>query len=180
MTGFQRSVTGRIVGRLDVVERGLLRSLAEQVVDLVTPDATVEDDPLAEMVGITPDAEEPSDPALARLLPAGYADDPEAAAEFRRFTDRSLRDLKIANARRVLTDLEHSGDKVRLSPDAATAWLGFLTDARLTIGVRLGITAENIEELATLPEEDPRSALYFLYDWLTYLQETLVRALLPA
>jgi hypothetical protein len=179
MTGFQRSVTGRVVGRLDVVERGLLRSLAEQVVDLVTPETAMEDDPLAEMVGITPDAEEPSDPALARLLPSGYTDDPESAAEFRRFTDRSLRDLKVANASRVLSDLEHSGEKVRLSSDAVGAWLGFLTDARLTIGVRLGITADNHAELSNLPQDDPRSAMYFLYDWLTYLQETLVRAALP-
>jgi hypothetical protein len=179
MTGFQRSVTGRVVGRLDVVERGLLRSLAEQVVDLVTPETAVEDDPLAEMVGITPDAQEPTDPALARLLPAGYDDDPEAAAEFRRFTDRSLRDLKLAHARRVLADLENSGDKVRLSDDGVAAWLGFLTDARLTLGVRLGVTAETLEELSNLAEDDPRAAMYFLYDWLTYLQETLVRAAMP-
>lgn len=179
MTGFQRSVTGRVVGRLDVVERGLLRSLAEQVVDLVTPATPIDSDPLAEMVGITPDAEEPTDPALARLLPTGYTDDPESAAEFRRFTDRSLRDLKMANATRVLADLERSGDKVRLSGDAVGAWLGFLTDARLTIGVRLGITPQTHDELSNLPEDDPRSAMFFVYDWLTYLQETLVRAALP-
>lgn len=180
MTGFQRSVTGRVVGRLDVVERGLLRSLAEQVIDLVTPETAIEDDPLAEMVGITPDAEEPADPALARLLPAGYDGDPEAASEFRRFTDRSLRDLKIAHAHRVLDDLENSGDKVRLSSDGVDAWLGFLTDARLTLGVRLGVTAESLDELSNLPEDDPRTAMYFLYDWLTYLQETLVRSALPS
>jgi hypothetical protein len=180
MTGFQRSVTGRVVGRLDVVERGLLRSLAEQVVDLVTPATSVEDDPLAEMVGITPDAAEPADPALARLLPAGYSDDPESAAEFRRFTDRSLRDLKVANATRVLSDLDLAGDKVRLSSDGVGAWLGFLTDARLTIGVRLGITPESLEELSNLSEDDPRTAMFFVYDWLTYLQETLVRAALPS
>src|SRR5215469_3728115 len=34
----------------------------------------------------------PEDPVLARLLPDAYADDPGAAAEFRRYTESSLRE----------------------------------------------------------------------------------------
>ena len=44
---------------------------------------------------IDPDAERPDDPALARLLPDAYADDDEASAEFRRFTERTLRETKM-------------------------------------------------------------------------------------
>jgi hypothetical protein len=33
-------------------------------------------------------------------------------------------------------------------------------------------------EFAELPEEDPRSATYHVYDWLTFLQESLVRAVM--
>jgi hypothetical protein len=34
-------------------------------------------------------------------------------------------------------------------------------------------------ELAELPDDDPRAATFHVYDWLTYLQETLVRAVMP-
>ena len=36
----------------------------------------------------------PEDPVLARLLPDGYRDDPEAAGEFRKYTEPSLRSAK--------------------------------------------------------------------------------------
>jgi hypothetical protein len=178
MSGFERSVTGRIHIRLADAERGVIASLAQQLVDLVTPEADGDEDPLEALVGITPDAQPPEDPALARLLPPAYRDDEEAADEFRRFTDRTLRETKVANARTVLSDLERSSQKVRVSD--ADSWLGFLTDTRLTIGTRLGITAQNVEEFHELPPDDPRAGMFAVYDWLTYLQETLVRALMGA
>lgn len=178
--GFRRSATGRISARMDEVERGLLRSLAEQVIALVAPESVGDDvDPLETLVGISPDAQMPEDPALARLLPDAYRDDPEAAAEFRRFTDRSLREAKVANARSVLSDLAKSGEKVRLTSQSAPAWLTFLNDARLTLGVRIGVQEDNHAELANLPEGDPRAGLFHVYDWLTFLQESLVQAVLP-
>ena len=46
----------------------------------------------------------PDDPVLERLLPDGYSEDEEGAedanADFRRYTERGLRDGKVANARR--------------------------------------------------------------------------------
>lgn len=176
MSGFERSAFGRISIDLGEDQRRIIGSLAQQMIDLLTPDADVEADPLAEMVGISPDAKTPEDPALARLLPSAYPDDEEAAAEFRRFTDRSLRDSKIASATAVLEDLQAPSLKVKVrNPDA---WLMFLTDARLTIGVRIGITAENYEDLLELKPDDPRAGMFGVYDWLTYVQETLIRAIL--
>ena len=46
------------------------------------------------------------------------------------------------------------------------------------MATRLGITdAESAEELAELPEEDPRSFMVSVYDWLGFAQETMVGAL---
>ena len=39
---------------------------------------------------------------LARLFPTAYPDDEEAAAEFRRFTEGTLRDGKAARRRRII------------------------------------------------------------------------------
>jgi hypothetical protein len=174
--GFRRSVTGRISVRLDHVERGLLRSLAEQVIELVEPDVS-DVDPLEAIVGINPQAAPPQDPALARLLPAGYRDDDEAAAEFRRFTDQSLRAQKVYSARTVLADLSDDDERIKIAHDHVDPWLTFFTDVRLVIGTRIGISDElSAMELTELPDDDPRAGMAHIYDWLTFLQETLVRS----
>ncbi|MDX6322618.1 MAG: hypothetical protein QOF52_2476, partial [Propionibacteriaceae bacterium] len=37
--------------------------------------------------------------------------------------------------------------------------------------------AESADELAELPEDDPRAFMVSVYDWLGFAQETLVTAL---
>lgn len=176
--GFRRTIGGRLVLRADEVERAILADVVTQLAEFVEPDHDPDEDPLARLVGIDPDAERPDDPALARLFPDAYADDEEAAAEFRRFTERSLREGKLANARTVLDTLGRSGSKVTISDAEAQAWLGTLNDLRLTLGSRLGVEEDNHHVFAALPESHPAFATYQVYDWLTYLQESLVRALL--
>lgn len=163
---------------LEEVERDLLMNLTEQLIGLVEPVGDVPQDPLAALVGIDPDASPSEDPALQRLLPDAFKDDEEASLEFRRFTERDLRDAKVRNAEMVRASLESDGLVIRLEGERIPAWLGFLNDTRLVLGARLDITEENHEELEELPEDDPRAALYGLYGWLTYLQETLVQTLM--
>jgi hypothetical protein len=175
--GFRRTIGGRIVLRSDELELGLLADLVTQLTDFVAPDDGPDEDPLARLVGIDPDAERSDDPALARLFPDAYTDDEDASSQFRRFTERSLRDTKLAHASTVLDCLARSGEKVTLSDAEAQAWVGTLNDLRLTLGSRLGVEEHNHDMFASLPEADPAFATYQVYDWLTYLQETLVRTL---
>lgn len=176
--GFQRTATGRIVLRVDQVERGLLASVARQVIDLVKPEELPADaDPLAAQLGwMEGDVGLSDDPAVARLLPNAY-DDEQDSADFRRFTERDLRQAKVQHASTVLAEVERSGDKITVG--SAESWLGTLNDARLAIGTRIHISEENHEELADLPDDDPRAGLFHVYDWLTFLQESLVRCLDP-
>ena len=176
--GFQRTATGRIVLRVDQVERGLLASVARQVIDLVKPDDPAPDqDPLAAQLGwIDGDIAVSDDPAVARLLPDAY-EDPDDARDFRRFTENDLRQSKVQQATTVLDEIERSGEKIAISsPDS---WLGTLNDARIAIGTRIQVSEDNHEELANLSEDDPRAGLFHVYDWLTFLQESLVRCLEP-
>ena len=177
--GFQRTATGRIVLRVDQVEKGLLASVTRQVIDLVEPEELAADaDPLAAQIGWIEGEVGPSDdPAVARLFPDAYAD-PSEASEFRRFTEHDLRRTKVQHARDVLAEIERSGDKISVS--SADSWLGTLNDARIAIGTRIQISEDNHEELASLPEGDPRAGLFHVYDWLTFLQESLVRCLDPS
>jgi len=119
----------------------------------------------------------PEDPALARLLPDAYRDDPEAANEFRRYTEMELRSGKVAAAKTVLATLPEDGGQVSLSADEAEIWLRSLNDMRLALGVRLGVTEEMSEEFPRMDTDDPRYAAYAVYDWLTGMQDSLVRAM---
>jgi len=117
------------------------------------------------------------DPAVARLLPDAY-DDPDDARDFRRFTENDLRQSKMQHAMTVLEEIERSGEKVSVT--STDSWLGLLNDARIAIGTRIQISEDNHGELAELPDDDPRSGLFHFYDWLTFLQESLVRCMTPA
>ena len=164
--------------RLEEVEVALLVSLAGQLIDFVSPAPVTDADPLVALVGIDPAAVTPEDPALRRLLPDAYRDDDDAAAEFRRFTERDLREGKVRNAQLVLDQLAAQPRSVTIAGAAIPAWLGFLNDTRLTLGARIEITEENHEELYALPDDDPRAALVGVYDWLTFVQDALVQVML--
>ena len=175
-------------------QAGIIRTLVGQVAELLgsgeeatAGEATAGEDPLegswdspeefAAMLGLSTSTNAPEDPVLARLLPDGYRDDPEAAGDFRRYTEQDLRSGKVAAARTVLATLPEDGGHILLSADDAQAWLRAINDVRLALGVRLSITEDFQERMGQLEPDDPRSAYFWVYDWLTYLQETLVRAL---
>ena len=194
MAGFRRTPRG-VTARFTRGQAGILRNLVTQMAELVggpgaaeRPPAGDPDGPgeaagdevpldLAAILGEDLPATPPEDPVLARLLPDAYGDDPDAAGEFRRYTEPGLRSGKVAAAQTVLATLPATGGRVRLSAGDAEAWLRSLNDVRLALGVVLGITEDYEQEFASLDPEDPRGAYMHVYDFLTFLQETLVRAL---
>jgi hypothetical protein len=119
----------------------------------------------------------PADPVLARLLPDAYQDDPEAASEFRKYTDSSLREAKKYFAQTLLETLPPKGGRVKLTADQARDWLRALNDVRLMFGVRLEVTEDFEEQLTSLDPKDPRVAAFEVYGWLGAVQESLVRAI---
>ncbi|WP_173528981.1 DUF2017 domain-containing protein [Nonomuraea antri] len=171
-SGFSPARGGGIIAEFEAAEVSLLRSLVSMVLGLVEPGQT-SDDPLERALGIGA-GEAPSDPVLARLFPAAYADEKEAS-EFRRYTEATLRDGKRADARTVF-DTARSG-RNELDPEQAQAWLRALNDVRLALGTKLDVTEEIHDEIAGMDEDDPRYPAFVTYDWLTYLQDSLVRAL---
>ena len=140
-------------------------------------DGPIDADDLAAMIGFSENTELPDDPVLARLLPDGYRDDPDASGEFRRYTESGLRSGKTAAARTVLATLPPTGGRIRLSQPEAQAWLRALNDVRLALGVRLEVTDDFDEQVANMEPGDARAAYIGVYQWLAFLQETLVRAL---
>ena len=115
----------------------LIRDLAEDIVALLQPETGQDADPLDALIGITDNPQVPTDPAVSRLLPVGSSDE-EAAAEYRRYTERDLRERKIANLSMLAFDIE-SADLL-LDEEHARAWASALSDIRLVLATRLDIT----------------------------------------
>jgi len=177
VAGF-RATSGGVTARFAAPQARIVRDLVGQIAALVGGDsAGGEQDELAVELGLSDSTELPEDPVLARLLPDGYAEDPEAAGEFRRYTEQGLRDGKVAAARTVLETLPARGGRIRLTEADARAWLRALNDVRLALGVRLGVTDDFDEQSSEIDSADPRSAYVWVYHWLAYLQESLVDAL---
>jgi hypothetical protein len=195
MEMFRPTKDGGVSVWLPPGEATLLRTLVVPVLDLLgeaggpgetgrqeTPGGTADDLDrlLAEAVEAAEAAEAPSipdDPVLARLLPDAYQDDPEAAGEFRKYTESSLREAKKYFAQTLLDTLPPSGGRVKLTGDQARDWMRALNDVRLMFGVRLEVTEDFEDQLAALAPDDPKVAAFEVYGWLGAVQESLVRAL---
>ena len=207
--GFKRR-DGHFVAKLDVVERGLVVGLMEQVLELVEPHPEPDAEPdaggdefdrivaglggigmgvslsasdqVAELSGSVP---QPRDPALERIFPTANRQDDQVAAEFRRLTEDGLRARKAANLTTAITALSAIEDqKVSLDQPRALALLIALTDVRLVLGERLGLKQDDDfdrleEQVSGLEDDDPAVYALAVYDFLTWLQETLAHALAP-
>jgi len=190
-SGFSRGRRGRILGVFSPLEAELLRSLVSQVIELVrdeAPERKTSDDPLESLLDMEGPLSKPDDPVLARLLPDAYRGDEDAAGEFRRYTERTLRDQKAEQGRLVIAALEEAGlsgevdadaepIELDLAADQSQAWLRCLTDVRLALATRLGVEQDDEDYWDSLPEDDPRVYMHDVYDWLGYVQETLVQSL---
>jgi hypothetical protein len=189
VSGFKRHRrSGACVATFTAFEADLLRSLAGQLIELLRNESATSQkaDPLEDLLDFSGPTTAPEDPVLARLFPTAYPDDEEAAGDFRRFTESTLRDGKAAAAAAVIDALEEAGlppepeeglfIDVELDPPSAMVWMRSFTDMRLAIATRLGVEEGDEDYWATLPDDDPRAQVHDIYDWLGYLQETLVQA----
>jgi len=139
-------------------------------------------DQVPELTGSVP---RERDPALERIFPTANREDDQIAAEFRRLTEEGLRSRKSANLTTAIQALSGIEDqKISLEQPQALALLIGLTDVRLVLGERLGLKRDDDfdlleEQVSGLPPDDPAVYALAVYDFLTWLQETLAHALTP-
>jgi hypothetical protein len=152
----KRTRTGDFQVRLPDGERVLLRTLPEQLRDLLTMG-----DPT-------------TDEALRRLFPAPTADDEAMNAEYERLTRGDLLEERLA----ALETMERTLGADRITEDELVAWLSAINDLRLVLGVRLDVTEDTtVEDYASLPDDDPTVQMYTVYSYLTFLEDQVVGAL---
>jgi len=183
----RRGARGSVKVQLREDEAWVLAKLLDGLDELLRegqpPDADVEND-VSVIAGVAwPEAESvvvSDDPALRRLLPDAYRDDAKAAAEFRRYTDATLREDMLADLAVVRESLGtiDAREQLTLSDAQAESWLRALTSGRLVMASRLGIErSEDDEALENLDPDDPRVALHALYRWSGALLSDLLDAM---
>ncbi|HYZ10485.1 MAG TPA: DUF2017 family protein [Actinomycetota bacterium] len=145
----QRTRRNRYRLRLSTEERELLRTLPRQLRDLLGTD----------------------DPALRRLFPPAYRDDPQRQAEYEGLVSPELSRERLD----ALAAMERTIDATELTEEEVTAWLTAVNDLRLVLGTRLDVTEELSEE--GLPEDDPRAPAFVVFVYLGWLEEDIVQAL---
>ncbi|HUR74116.1 MAG TPA: DUF2017 domain-containing protein [Sporichthya sp.] len=181
----KRERGGTVVVALDAHEVMVVRSACDQlgelfevresqdVIDGTAPPEVIPgvQDPFAD----SGPKSRPDDPALARLLPDAYPDDTDATGEFRRYSEGDVLAFKRGNLQTMLASLGDGAEPVRLGREQVQSWMYAINDLRLTIGTRLELEEGYGDVMAALPPEDPRLPLYYLYEWLSALQDGLVR-----
>jgi hypothetical protein len=137
---------------------------------------------ITEMAALLDDEPDRDDPAVERLFPDVYPEDPIEAAEFRRFTEADLKAAKLDQARAVLDSLAPSGGEVRLDESTADVWLRAINDVRLVLGTRLGVEDDTdleaeLDAAVGRDPSSPRVNQLSVYFYLGILLESLVDAI---
>ena len=146
---FRRTRQGAFEVRLGPVERDILRSLPPQLRDVLVGE---------------------EDPALERLFPSAYPDDPGREGEYRRL----VHDQLLAARLDAIDTLESTVDADRLDEEQLLTWMRVVNDLRLLLGTRLEVTEDPSER--ELPPTDPRRPAFELYGWLSWLEQEMVEA----
>ena len=147
-----RSSAGGFDLRIPRSERNVLRGLPEQLRLLL-------------------DEGDAEDPALQRLHPSAYPDDPVAAAEF----DGFVRDDLTEQRMKAIETMSRTIDSEHLDEEEVVAWLAAINDLRLVLGIRLAVTEESEPE--DFEGDEGTHGSYALYAYLSMLEEDIVEVL---
>jgi Domain of unknown function (DUF2017) len=169
---------------LDANEAALLKNLVGSMIGLLDErESSSPPDELEQITGMkTGSSEPPDNVTLQRLLPDFSKPDDDTAATTDQLNAalRSLHEPEIIEAKRLaaqqlLATVPDDGGKFELTEDAANAWVAAVNDIRLALGTMLDIRPDGPDRL---PDEHPMASHFDVYQWLTFLQEYLVLALM--
>jgi hypothetical protein len=111
-----------------------------------------------------------SDPAVARLFPAAYQDDPLRNLEYETSLGGAPRTGKLD----ALDTVERTIGAKELSEDELLSWMGVVNDLRLVLGTRIDVTEESTE--GDFPAGGSRDA-FQVYQFLGWLLQEMLEAM---
>jgi hypothetical protein len=117
------------------------------------------------------ETEDPSsDPAVARLFPAAYQDDPLRNLEY----ETSLGGAPRTGKLEALDTVERTANARALSEEEFLSWMGVVNDLRLVLGTRIEVREESTE--GDFPAGGPRDA-FQVYQFLGWLLQEMLEAM---
>jgi hypothetical protein len=147
---FRRRRDGLFDINLDPRERELVRSLLDQLRDLLLAD----------------------DPNLRRLFPVAHADDPEAEETYQELVHGQLIESRFA----AIDLVESSLDAEEIDEAGLTGWMQSINALRLVLGTLLDVSDDGLD----LDPDDPRFEPFLLYESLGELLYFIVSSLSEA
>jgi hypothetical protein len=182
MSNFEKIGSGFSLD-LTLDEAQILINLVEQLLELLGEGDFFHHydlgDPLAQLLAMPSEIVTPEDPVLLRLLPNAYAD-PEAAFDFRRYTEPQIRSAKQRNLRVVREELTLLVDEKKggvIEELDTEIWLQALNDLRIALSVRLEIEETSFERFELMSDESEQKPLFAVYFWLGWLQTNLLNVI---
>lgn len=178
---------GHLVAHLASQEAAVIRGLVSQIKDML--DARGDEAPrdeLADLTGMrTGPTTPPEDRVMRRLLPdfLGSDDaegdsgdlDADTAGALRSLHEPELLELKTGLADMVLETCPKRGGTVELTEEQADGWSSAINDVRLALGTALDVQDDMPDEL---PEDEVQREHLGVYHWLTWVQDSLVEAMM--
>ena len=147
---FRRRSDGLFEVNLDERERELVRSLLDQLRDLLLAD----------------------DPNLRRLFPVAHPDDPEQETAYQEMVHGQLLEARFA----AIEAVEASLDADEVDEAGLTSWMQSINALRLVLGTVLDVSEEGLD----LEPDDARYELYLLYESLGEILHFIVWSLSEA
>jgi hypothetical protein len=148
----QRTRSGTYRLELDEPAREMVRRLLAETRELLVAD--------------------PSDPRVRRLFPTAYHADPDRDAEYQRL----MRDDLVASRLGAIDAVDEVlGGNQQMSPAQADAFVQSLNALRLVLGTILDV--DELHDSSDLDAGDPLQAEHHLYDYLSWLLDSAVRAM---
>ena len=124
---------------------------------------------LSILPGLVSEAIEMHSPYVTRLFPPTYPFDTIAQNEFEKMSADALMQQHQA----LLAGFCTSIHKSELTHDDLVTWVGALNDIRLLLGTALDVC----EDLGRPAEDDPRFRDFIIFDYLTWLQGSILEFL---
>lgn len=115
--------------------------------------------------------EAPDDPALARLFPTAYLEDPFRDAEYQVIAGDELRDSR----RSALATLRSTADAETLTEEQVIEWMQAINALRLVIGTRLDVGEDDDDRMWDF--DGPDGTLRYCYVALTEMLGIVIAAL---
>ncbi len=121
---------------------------------------------LSVLPGLVNEAIDMNSPYVTRLFPPTYPFDAVAQSEFERISGDAL----VEQHRGLLNGFCVSIHKDEITQEELVTWVGALNDIRLLLGTALDV----FEEMQRPNEDDPRFQDFVIFDYLTWLQGSIL------